>query len=380
MVTHSIFRCKFITYFPYYLIMRALNLQFKQIIYYFAANMKYPFYISLLLSCCIGVAACTGPVIIEEPKNEQKETEQTNNTQHTRDSVPIIHRGTYTSPYTIGETQTLGKGKGAWIEGYIVGSVSGSMKSGCNYTPKAMTKSNILLADTFPTGKDYDYLYCLPIKLPDNSTERDDLNLYDNPDNYHRKIRIEGDITLYFKVIGVEEISDYIFVDQEIGKDTEDDTSEGKDPEVLPDTPNEPDATRQDTLSIAEGIKLQSEEHYNQVNIKGYIIGYTTSNRKIYYDLIDIKEASARSNVVLADNIEERNCDNMIAVELKNDSYIQQSVNLFDNPQNLHKLLTVKGVMKPYKSLKGCIDIPNGYKDPLCPTGSIIKDYYFLIE
>lgn len=363
--------------------MYALNLQFKQIIYYFAPNMKHWFYISSLSCALLGMAACTGPVILDEPATSENETAK-GEESHTRDSVPIIHEGTYTSPYSIGEALTLGRGKSVWIEGYIVGwCETTTMKSGCKYTAKAMSKSNILLADTFPTGKEYDYLYCLAIKLPNNSTERDDLNLYDNPDNYHRKVRIKGDLTLYLKGIGMENVYNYALKNHESeGEDEDENEDAEEEPETPnePDTPHDPNATRQDTLSIAEGIKLQSEDHYNQVYIKGYIIGYTTSNRTICYDLIDIKKTSAKSNVVLADNIEERNCDNMIAVELKSNSYIQQGVNLYDNPGNLHRRLTVKGAMKTYRSLNGCIDIPNGYKGPLCPTDSIIKDYYFLLE
>ena len=112
--------------------------------------------------------------------------------------------------------------------------------------------------------------------------------------------------------------------------------------------------------------------------IKGYIIGYTTTKQKVYYDLSKIGETkkTAKTNVILADNIEERDIYNMIAVELKGDSYIQQAINLVDNPQNLHKCLTVKGGMTEYKGLYGCTEIPNGLEK----GDSIIKDYYFLLE
>lgn len=355
-------------------------MQFKQIICYFAANMKSSFYISLLLSCIVGVTACTGPVILEEEDNTTvgAGNGQNSDTQG-QDSVAITHEGTYTSPYSIKEAQALGRGKEVWIEGYIVGAVNGSMKNGCQYKTPITIASNILLADTFPTGNENDYLYCMPVQLPDG-LEREELNLYDNPHNLHRKLRIQGDITLYYKVVGVKDIVAYTFDNEdESGNDNEDeDESEdesGNDNET-PDTPQHPDATRTDTLSIAEGIKLQSDSEYNQVYIKGYIIGYTTSNRQIYYDLTDVKETSARNNVVLADNLEEQDPDNMIAVKLANGSYIQQAVNLMDNPGNLHRTLTVKGVMKKYKDLSGCIDIPNGLKQ----GNDTIKDYFFHIE
>ena len=342
--------------------------------------MRTPFYISLLLSCAIGFAACTGPVILEEedPGNTEIGNGQDKDAQ---DSVAIIHEGTFTSPYSIAEAQTLGRGKEVWIEGYIVGAVSGSMKNGGQYETPITIASNILLADTFPAGNEEDYLYCMPVQLPDG-LEREELNLYDNPDNYHQKLRIQGDITLYYKVVGIKNIEAYTFGNENENEneheDEDEDESEnesGNDNET-PDTPQHPDATRTDTLSIAEGIKLQSDSEYNQVYIKGYIIGYTTSNRKIYYDLVDVKETSAKINVVLADNLEEQDPGNMIAVELANSSYIQQAINLVDNPENLHRILTVKGVMKEYKSLYGCIDIPNGLKQ----GNDTIKDYFFHIE
>lgn len=347
---------------------------------YFAAVMKCPFYISLLLCCCIWSVACTGPVIIEEEGNSNTEAGKEDTTP-TWEPVPIVHEGTYDSPYSISEAQTLKREKSVWIEGYVVGSVSNnSLKKGCNFTADATTASNILLADTFLTGGEYDYLFCMPVQLLNGSIEREDLNLYDNPDNYHRKLRVEGDITSYINdKLGIKEITDYIFADEAFEEPDEEETdgNDGEEPE-LPDMPQDPDKTNTDTLSIAEGIKLQSEDEYNQVYIRGYIIGYTTSNKKVYYNLTDIKETSARSNVVLADNPEEQNTGKMIAIELKNGSYIQEAVNLCDNPGNLHKRLTVKGRMHTYKSLNGCIDIPNGYTPP--GDTVVIKDYYFFIE
>ena len=314
--------------------------------------MRCPFYILQLLTCAIWVSACTGPVIIEEQGKDGTDTEQ----EHKRDSVPIIHNGTYSSPYSIAEAQTLGRAKSVWIEGYIAGSVSGSMKSGCNYTKETNTVSNILLADTFPTGSEYDHLYCIPVELPSSSMERDDLNLYDNPDNYHRKVRIEGDITLYYKVTGIKNITDYTFEsadDDEDENDNEDVESEEDKPEK-PEEPIDPDATRKDTLSIAEGIKMQKEDGYEQARIRGYIVGYAKGNNSIvYFDATTEITNPAKENVVLADDINERDNAKVIVVKLPK-GIIRDEVNLDDHPQNLHKRLTVSGMMTPYYGLAGC--------------------------
>lgn len=308
----------------------------------------------------LGLTACTGPVILDEEEKTESNSEQDNET-NTRDSVAIIHEGSYASPYSIAEAQTLGRGKSVWVEGYIVGSVSGSMKNGCNYTHETSTASNILLSDTILEGREEDYLYCMPVNLPNGSIERDDLNLYDNPQNHHQKVRIQGDITQYFKVAGIKNITDYIFCDDIGSKDEEEknedsfenEEDESEEPEIL-DTPNDPDKTNTDTLSIAEGIKLQNEDFYTQACIRGYIVGYAQGNKSvIYMDATTTITEKAYENVVLADNKNERDNTKVIVVALPK-GYIRDDVNLADNPQNLHKRLTVIGYMLPYYGLAGC--------------------------
>lgn len=308
--------------------------------------MKRPFYILALLGCIISFAACTGPVIIDE--EEEDNTEQGDDTLQ-RDSVPIIHEGTRTSPYSIAEAQTLRRGRGVWIEGYIVGCVKGSMKSGCNYTSEATTTANILLADTFPTGNEEDYLYCLPVELP-NGDIRMELNLYDNPENYHRKICIAGDLTLYYSVVGLKEIADYTWdTDDENENENDDDDDDEEMTDSIPDN------SQEYPLSIADGIKLQDEYNYNQAWIRGYIVGYAKGKNSVAYlnSSEDEITSKAQYNVVLADSIGENDNQRIIIVELPK-GFIRDDVNLYDNPQNLHKRLTVIGRMIPYHGLAGC--------------------------
>lgn len=325
--------------------------------------MKWRIYILSLITTTL-LCACVGPLI--------EETEESEVPLHTRDSVAIIHQGTYTSPYTVGEAQTVGRGNAVWVEGYIVGCVKGSMKNGCNYTAEATTLANILLADTFPTGTTYDYLYCLPVELPSNSFEREELNLYDNPELYHCRLRIQGDLSLYYSVVGMKNVYDYSIGDDNTHENETEDNGENNNNSQDSVATN----SKEYPLSIAQGIALQDEDKYNQVWIKGYIVGYTTSNNIIYSELTDKKKA-AKENVVLADNLEEKDPNKMIAVKLTPESsYICTAVNLYDNPQNLHKSLTVIGRMASFRDMSGCIDIPNG----LISGDTIDTDYYFLIE
>ena len=310
--------------------------------------MKRPIHIlDLIISalCC----ACTGPLI--------EEVDQENSTPNTRDTVAIIHEGTYTSPYSIGEAQTLGHGKEVWIEGYIVGSVKGSMKNGCNYTSDATTAANIILADTLLIGNTDDYLYCLPVELPSNSIEREELNLYDNPELHHRKIRIQGDLNLYYSVVGLRKVSDYSFNENGDDDDNEYDDENENESNDNNESQNDsiPTNSKEHPLNIAEGICLQSEDEYNQAWISGYIIGYATGNKSInYMDSTDAQPSSkAKTNIVLADNLEERDFNRVIVVELPK-GHIRSDVNLYDNPNNLHRRLTVIGRMIPYYDLAGC--------------------------
>lgn len=312
--------------------------------------MKCLSYILALFYCAIALAACTGPVILDE--EEEGKTGQVDDSL-LRDSVPIIHEGTSSSPYTIAEAQTLRRGRGVWIEGYIVGCVKGSMKSGCNYTSEATTTANILLADTFPTGSEQDYLYCLPVELP-NGDIRMELNLYDNPENYHCKVRIAGDLTLYYSVVGLKEISDCTWDTD--GEDENDDEDEKEKDDEGEDTIDSiPENSKEYPLSIAGGIQLQDEDNYNQVWIRGYIVGYAKGNNSVAYLCSPEEEitSKAKSNVVLADSIGESDNTRIIVVELPK-GYIRDDVNLYSNPQNLYKRLTVIGRMIPYYDMSGC--------------------------
>ena len=339
--------------------------------------MRCPSYISLLLTCAIWVTACTGPVIIEEEGKSETDTEQEGQPP-IRDSVPIIHNGTYSSPYSVAEAQALKRGKSVWIEGYIVGCVqSNSIKSGCDFTADAPKASNILLADTFPTGSEYDYLYCIAIQLPNGSVERSDLNLYDNPDNYHRKLRIKGDLTQYISTPGMKEITGYAFTD-EISYEPDDEDNDNENEEdnegpKEPDLPHDPNATRQDTLSIAEGIRFQNKGE--QPYIRGYIVGYHNSRSFVFNPTIEQISSRAQNNVILADDREETDWRNVIIVELTEGTALQRVVNLEDNPQNLHRRLTVKGMLRDYNDkidYHGCMETLSGLLDD--------EDYYFSIE
>ena len=83
---------------------------------------------------------------------------------------------------------------------------------------------------------------------------------------------------------------------------------------------------------------------------------------------------SVKNNVVLADSIGETDPNRVIIVELTKNTALRRDVNLFDNPQNLNKRLTVKGMLIDYKetSYHGCMETLSDYRED--------EDYYFLLE
>ena len=177
-----------------------------------------------------------------------------------------------------------------------------------------------------------------------------ELNLYDNPENYHCKVRIAGDLTLYYSVVGLKEIADCTW-DTDDENDNEDDNED--DNEGITDSI--PSNSQEYPLSIADGIKLQDEYNYNQAWIRGYIVGYAKGKNSVAYlnSTEDEITSKAQYNVVLADSIGENDNQRIIIVELPK-GFIRDDVNLYDNPQNLHKRLTVIGRMIPYYGLAGC--------------------------
>ena len=327
----------------------------------------------LFLLLLFALWGCRGPVIIDDEPSSAEDTPL-------RDSVPIVHEGTYASPYTIAEAQSLRRSQDIWVEGYVVGSVSGSMKKGCDYTAAAVTQANILLADTFLTGHDDDYLYCLPIALPGDSDEREALNLYDHPEHFHRKLRLLGDLTLYYSVVGVRNVETYVWggddVDEDDNEDVDDDDeNENENDDVDEDdehTPVDPDQTNCDTLNISQSLECQNQGE--QPYIRGVIVGYYNNRSICLHPKADHITSPAQTNVVLADSANVADASRVIIVELPNNTALRRDVNLYDHPENLYRTLVVKGLLQSYKSTEhpGCMSTLSALGDD--------EDYYFSLE
>ncbi len=95
------------------------------------------------------------------------------------------------------------------IVGYIVGVVNGTSLKDADFTPPFSRETNLLIADN---PLENDVRNCMPVQLPINTSLRKELNLVSNPNNYGKKIIVEGVVTDYFKTIGVNPLTDYQWV------------------------------------------------------------------------------------------------------------------------------------------------------------------------
>ncbi len=101
------------------------------------------------------------------------------------------------------------------VRGYIVGYIRGTQLSTAVFEcPTNEPNTNMLLADS-PDEKDYNK--CLPVMLKkdDALAIRENLNLYNHPENLKRKIEIEGWLTTYFATKGIKTIDSYQWCNDE---------------------------------------------------------------------------------------------------------------------------------------------------------------------
>lgn len=166
-------------------------------------------YLSALIAS-FGLQSCERleiPEIVEDDTGKDEEEVNPDLPEVGEDET--IRNGSREAPYTVADVQLLGRTyeiQDAWIEGYIVGWVNGSAyPSGARFEYESASATNILLADSIFED---DPAQCIPVQLP-ATVLRKDLNLKDNPQNLRRHIKLKGDVTTYFKVVGLKKTSVY---------------------------------------------------------------------------------------------------------------------------------------------------------------------------
>lgn len=143
---------------------------------------------------------------IELPDTQESEDGK-QDTVSTPPDVPII---------SVEDALTYPQGTTVLIEGYMVGFILGSsISSGAEFNlPYGSENTNFLLADV-PNEDNPEK--CMPVKLEKDgsSATRSELNFYDHPELFQKRIRIYGEINTYFRKNGIVHIFSYKIINDE---------------------------------------------------------------------------------------------------------------------------------------------------------------------
>lgn len=165
----------------------------------------------------------------EEADNPQKE--------------PGGNEDEYGDVLTIAQAKEAHEGDYVAIAGYIVGYVRGTSLSESNAVfaiPAEAPNTNMLLADR---KDETDYRRCFPVSLPAKTKYEDlrgELNLFDNPHLFRRRIVIEGEVVAYFRTMGMKKVEYYALLPDEGGDDSPGGGEEEEEPDEPPVDPQVP--------------------------------------------------------------------------------------------------------------------------------------------
>ena len=122
---------------------------------------------------------------------------------------------TLESPYDVPTAIAKATATGAYVKGYIVGAASGmSLVEGASFSATTDVVTNVIIA---ASADETDVTKCMPIQLPNGSDVRTKLTLKDNAGNYKKEVTLYGNITSYFKTIGLKEVTFAVLDGNEIG-------------------------------------------------------------------------------------------------------------------------------------------------------------------
>lgn len=122
--------------------------------------------------------------------------------------------GTEENPYTIAQVMaSTADATGVWVEGYLVGYVADKYWDTAVFGTTASETDNYknatnCIMSSVEAGAASD-ANSVPVGLSNTGTVRTTLGISKNPSIYGQKVKVKGDITKYFGVRGVKNVSDY---------------------------------------------------------------------------------------------------------------------------------------------------------------------------
>ncbi len=117
--------------------------------------------------------------------------------------VELEGDGTQANPYTVADVKAMKEDDlptdKVWVKGFIVGALASKDKFNNE------TKSNIAIA---AAATEEAASNTVPVQLPTGAV-REALNIYDNPTNIGKAVKVFGNITTYFSTIGLKNVENY---------------------------------------------------------------------------------------------------------------------------------------------------------------------------
>ena len=285
---------------------------------------------------------------------------------------PTVAPGTESNPYGVADVVKLeadGTPASGWVSGYIVGSVAPGVTE-VKSDDDIVWSADALMPYTLVIGADKETKNlsdALIVELPANTPLRQYGNLRDNPANYGKAITIRGDFekvmgsygltgnsgaASQFKIEGVQTGGEGI--------------AEGNGSELSPYNPLQVIAQNPSSTTVATETGVW---------VKGYIVGYMPtdgSSTTLSGTVFGVTGNVANTNLVIASTPDETNSAKCVGVQLVAASVaagVRDALNLASHPENLGKMLSIKGDIMKYCGGPG---VKNGVEYTLDGQGSTV--------
>lgn len=178
--------------------------------------------------------------------------------------------GTVDSPYSVEYIMgTTADATGIWVEGYVVGYASGSTWDTAVFGTQATDGStnytngtNCILSAVAPGSASSSN--SIPCGLANTGDVRATLAISKNPAIYGQKVKVKGDLTKYFGVRGIKNVTEYVL---DGGGSTPDPTPSGND--IYAGLSSDANGWTFDNISMAEGLSYVWQWDATYKNLKG---------------------------------------------------------------------------------------------------------------
>ncbi len=256
---------------------------------------------------------------------------------------PTEAKGTKNNPYDVLQAiaaQVNSEDVNGWVKGYMVGTVAPeietvSSNADIEWTAEPTLKNTLVIGQTADTK---DLAECVVVELKSGSDLQRLAALRENPDNYGKEILIKGE---FAPVMGTHGITKNNGTISEFSID-------GK------ATPGEPvtegDGSAEKPYSVGQVVAMGADASKTGVWVSGYIVGSVPD--KYFSDAILGTESASATNIIIANSPSETDVNKCIPVQLPAGS-VRDALSLATKPENLGKLVSLKGDIAKYFSVAG---------------------------